>query len=139
MAKTTKSQSAQDVSGWVGWVYFAGFLMLLSATFQMIAGLAGLFKDEVYVVGENNLLALDYTQWGWAHLLIGIVMLISAISLFNGNLWGRIVGVTLAGLSAIANFAFISAYPLWSIVVIVVDIFIIYALLVHGGDLKEDL
>jgi hypothetical protein len=138
MAKTTKSQGPQDVSGWVGWVYFAGFLMLLSATFQMIAGLAGLFKDEVYVVGENNLLALDYTQWGWVHLLIGIVMLISAISLFNGNLWGRIVGVTLASLSAIANFAFISAYPLWSIVVIVVDIFIIYALLVHGDELKED-
>lgn len=135
MANT--GQNPRDVSGWIGWIYFAGFLMLLSATFQMIAGFAALFKQDVYVVGEKGLLALNYTQWGWVHLIIGVVLLLTALSLFNGNWWGRFIGVVLASLSAIANFAFISAYPFWSITIITLDVFIIYALLVHGDEVKE--
>lgn len=136
MAKELR-QSPQDVSGWVGWIYFAGFLMLLSAVFQMIAGLVALFKDEVYVVGANRLVALDYTSWGWIHLIVGLVLLLTALSLFNGSWWGRFVGVVLASLSAIANFAFVGAYPIWSILIIAIDVFIIYALLVHGNEVRN--
>jgi len=123
-----------DVTGWVGWVYFAGFMMLMAGIFQSIAGLVALFRNESYVVTSNNLFVLDYTQWGWVHLLIGVLLLLAAFSLFNGNMWGRILGVVLATLSAVANFAFLNAYPLWSLVVIAIDVFIIYALLVHGNE-----
>jgi hypothetical protein len=126
----------KEVTGWVGWVYFAGFLMMLSGVFQIIAGLVALFRDEVFLVGANNLFVLDYTQWGWIHLIFGVVLFLTALSLMSGGLWGRTVGVVLASLSAIANFAFISAYPLWAMLVITLDILIIYALLVHGDEAK---
>lgn len=129
--------SSSEVSGWVGWVYFGGIMMLLSGFFQAIAGMLALFKDEVYLIGTENLLVLDYTQWGWAHLLIGLVLIISAVSLMNGNMWGRTVGVFLASLSAIANFAYLSAYPFWALTIIVVNIFIIYAIVVHGDEAIE--
>lgn len=134
MPSRTKSK---EPTGWVGWVFFAGFLMMLSGVFQMIAGFTALFKDDVYLVTERSLVAFDYSQWGWVHLLFGLFLFLTALSLMAGNMWGRVVGVILATFSAIANFAFISAYPIWSITVIVIDIFIIYALLVHGDEARE--
>lgn len=127
-----------DVSGWVGWQYFAASLMMLAGVFQFIAGLVALFKDQVYVVAPNNLILFDYTQWGWVHVLIGTVLFLTSFSLFAGNMWGRTVGIFLAALSAIANFAFLDAYPWWSLTVIILDILIIYAIAVHGGEVKED-
>lgn len=129
--------ATKEPTGWIGWVYFAGFLMMLAGVFQMIAGFTALVKDEVYIAGPNNLLLLDYTQWGWAHLLFGLVLFATSFSLMAGNAWGRTVGVILATLSAIANFAFVTAYPVWALTVIVVDILIIYALLVHGDEAQE--
>ena len=67
MARKTTSN---DVSGWVGWVYFAGFMLTLTGVFQAIAGLVGLFRDQVYVLGSENLWILDTTTWGWAHLIL---------------------------------------------------------------------
>ena len=131
------NKSSDEVTNWVGWSFFAGFLMVLSGIFQTIAGLVALYKDEVFVVGEKHLVVFDYTQWGWIHIIIGIVLVISAISLINGHLWGRLVGITLATLSAVANFAFLEAYPIWSLTIIAIDILIIYAIAVHGGELKE--
>lgn len=127
-----------DVSGWVGWQYFAASLMMLAGVFQFIAGLVALFKDQVFLVAPNNLVLLDYTQWGWVHVIIGVVLFLTSFSLFAGNMWGRTVGVLLASLSAIANFAFIQAYPWWSLTVIILDVLIIYAIAVHGGEVKED-
>ncbi len=125
------------MSGWVGWVFFAAFLMLLSATFQMIAGFAALFKDDIYAVTQRGLLMFDYSQWGWIHMFIGLVLLLTALSLFGGGMWGRIVGVVLATLSAVANFAFLTASPVWSVLIIILDVLIIYALMVHGGDVRR--
>lgn len=133
MAKQS-SKGSQDVSSWVGWVYFAGILMLLSGIFQMFAGLVALFRDTVFVVGPERIISVDYTTWGWVHLLLGAVLALTAFSLMNGNAWGRFWGVVLASLSAIANFGFVDVYPIWALLVITIDILIIYAIVVHGGD-----
>lgn len=140
MAQTTRTDPGRydEPTGWVGWVYFAGLLMILAGTFQVIAGLVALFKDTVFLVAPENLLVFDYSQWGWVHLAIGLVLFFSAFSVFSGGTWGRVFGSLLAGLSAIANFAFITAYPLWSIVVITLDVLIIYALMVHGREVRLD-
>lgn len=132
-----KSNNTADVSGWVGWVYFAGFLMILDGAFQAIAGLVGLFKDEVYVIGDQALWLLDTTTWGWAHLILGVFLLLAGSAVMAGKLWGRIVGVIFAGLGLIANFAFVPVYPIWSIILIVINILVLYALIVHGGEAKE--
>jgi len=130
------AQQMNETTGWVGWVYFAGIMMMLAGVFQAIAGLAALFKNTVYVTAENNLVAFDFTGWGWVHLIIGIVLFFSAFSVLKGGTWGRMLGSFLAGISAIAHFAFIAAFPLWSLAIIIVDILIIYALVVHGNEAR---
>ena len=139
MAETRnmRHETSNHTSGWTGWVYFAGILMLLAGIFQFIAGLAAMFKDTVFVTSSGGLLVFDYTQWGWIHLILGVLLFLAAFSVFGGGVFGRVVGSILASLSAIANFAFFVAFPLWSIIAIFVDIMVIYALLVHGGELRE--
>jgi len=126
-------------TAWTGWVSFAGIMLGLVAVFQGIAGLTALFKDEVFVVPKSGLtISVDYTAWGWVHLGIALLLLIAAISLLGGGMYGRIVGVLAASLSAIVNIVFIAAYPVWSVVMIAIDVLVIYAIVVHGRELKGD-
>jgi hypothetical protein len=125
-------------TGWAGWLVFASFMMFLVGTFQAIQGLVAIFDDGYYVVRESGLVVnVDYTVWGFVHLLLGILLILCGAGVLTGNVLARGVGVLLAGLSAIANMAFIGAYPVWSIMVIVVDLLVIYALTVHGGELRS--
>lgn len=128
---------SNEPTGFVGWVFFASVMMILVGTFQMINGLVALFKDDVYVVSEKALVAFNFTTWGWIHLLMGLIVLMAGFAVMRGVVWARLVGVLLATVSLFANLAFLSAYPLWSIFVIVVDIMVIYSLTVHGGELRE--
>ena len=128
-----------QVTGWVGWVYFAGFMMLMMGFFQAVLGLTALLNDQFFVKLNGNLLVLDYTQWGWIHLVFGLLVLLAGMSLFSGSTWSRVVGVLLATANLLIQFTFLSVYPLWSIVVMVLDVFIIYALTVHGGEVRDEL
>ena len=134
MARKTNSN---DVSGWVGWVYFAGFMLTLVGVFNAIAGLVGLFKNEVYVVGQANLWLLDYTTWGWAHLLLGVFLMLAGAAIMSGKLWGRVVGIIAVSLSMIANFGFVPVYPIWAIILITINILVLYALVVHGDEAND--
>lgn len=136
MAKKSKGVST-DVSGWVGWAYFAGIMMAVLGFFQVILGLTALFKDSYYVVLPNSILSLNFTQWGWAHLALGLLILCAGFALLAGQVWGRVVGVVLAVVSAVVNLLFLPAYPVWSTIVIVVDVLVIYALVVHGNELEQ--
>jgi hypothetical protein len=131
------SNLTNSPSGWVGWGYFAGFMMMVLGGMQAINGLAGIFRDTYYVVTQNQLLVFNYKTWGWISLVLGVVIFFAGYELFRGALWARVLAIFLAGLSILANMAFMDAYPLWSIMIIVIDIFIIYALLVHGKELGE--
>jgi len=123
---------------WNGWLNFASYMMMIAGGFELIAGLAALFQHTVYLVTENNLFAFSFTQWGIVHIALGLIMFTAGISLLAGKMWGRIVGVILASLSAIANFAFIDAYPWWSLAIIAIDVLVIYAIIVHGSGLREE-
>jgi hypothetical protein len=120
-----------------GGAYFAGCLMIVAGLFHMITGLVAIFKPAVYLSTANNLILLDYTQWGWVHFIGGIVLVASAASLFAGRWWGRFVAISMATISAIINFGFIWAYPIWSIMIIVLDIIIIYSVAGNGGRQRE--
>jgi hypothetical protein len=126
-------------SGWVGWIAFAGIMMILDGAFQFIVGLTALFNQAwlVSTASGHRLLIGNYPAWGWTHIILGILVAIVGMSLFSGSTAGRVFGVILVGISAIANLAFLTVYPVWSIVVITVDVLIIYALIVHGGELRE--
>lgn len=123
-------------SGWaVGWTAFAGFMLIMIGSFHAIAGLAGILEDEFYVTTPNWVFQFDATTWGWIHLLMGIVVVLVGLGLFSGNVLARTIAVILVLLSAIANFMWIPYYPVWSIVMIAVDVAIIWALTSHGRDI----
>jgi len=127
----------RPVSGWArGGVIFAACILTLIGFFQVIAGLVAIIDDNFYVVARNYTFNLDTTGWGWIHLIIGILLLLTAFGLFAGQEWAAVVGVVLAGLSAVANFFFIPYYPVWSIVVIALDVWVIWAL-TRPGVMRE--
>jgi uncharacterized membrane protein len=137
--RSAARSSSQARTGWVGWLMFAGIMLILVGAFQAIDGLIALFKDELYVVRPNGLVInVDYTAWGWTHLLLGILLIAAGYAVFSGRVWGRTLAVIAAILSAVVNFAFIPAYPVWSLLIITVDILVIYALIAHGGELRKD-
>ncbi|HSK16372.1 MAG TPA: hypothetical protein VK915_09395 [Gaiellaceae bacterium] len=129
------SRRDPEPSGWtVGGYLFAGTLMILVGIFQGFAGLAAIFEDQFYVVAPNYVYDLDVTAWGWIHLLLGIVLVLAGFSLFAGATWSRIVGIALAVLSAVANFLFIPYYPFWSLLMIALAVWVIWALTRPLGD-----
>ena len=127
----------QETTGGAGWAAFAGFMMIMIGVFQAIAGLAGIINDDFYVLGIKYVFKLDSTSWGWIHLLWGVVVLFAGFGVFKGAVWARTVGVMVAMISAIANFAFIPYYPVWSIIIITVNVLVIWALTVHGRELAN--
>ena len=124
-------------SAWVGWVVFAAVIAITMGAFEAIEGLVAIFKDQYYLVGSSGLVvSVDYTVWGWVHLVIGVAAMAAGVGLLQCRNWGRIVVIVLAGLSAIVNLGFLSAYPVWSTIVIALDVIIIYALTVHWKDVR---
>lgn len=123
-----------EVSGWaVGGIVFAGTMMVMVGTFQAIAGLVAIFNDDFYVVARHYTFDLDVTAWGWIHLIIGAALATTGFFLFSRRPWAGVVALTLAVLSAISNFFFIPYYPFWSIVVIALDVWVIWALTRPGA------
>jgi hypothetical protein len=124
-------------TGWVGWGYFASFMMMMLGILEGIEGLAAIFKDNYYVVTQSHLLVFNYKTWGWINLILGIIVFMAGLELLRGAMWARVIAVLLAMLSFVANMSFVNAYPIWCITMMVVDILIIWALTVHGGELRE--
>ena len=128
---------AREASGWaVSFTLFAAIMMIMSGTFQALAGLVAIFENEFYVATRNYLFQFDATTWGWIHLLVGLVVAFAGWGLLSGRTWARVVGITLAVLSAIANFLFLPYYPFWALTVITLDVFVIWARTAHGRDLQ---
>ncbi|HET7659414.1 MAG TPA: hypothetical protein VFK66_03425 [Oryzihumus sp.] len=125
-------------TAWAGWAYFAGIMMMMVGAFQVIEALTALFNQNYLLVSSKGLLVhVNIAAWGWVHLIIGAVAIAAGLAVLAGKMWARIIGMFMAGVSAIVNLAFIAAYPLWSITIIALDVLVIYALAVHGGELKE--
>ena len=124
-----ESARAAQATGWVGGGYvFAGVIMIMVGVFQAIAGLAALFEDEFFVVTSDYIFKVNTTTWGWIHLILGLLVVFAGYALFAAKTWARVIGVTLATLSAIANFIFIPYYPFWAILIISLDVWVIWAL-----------
>ena len=125
-------------SGWaMGWATFAAILLMMGGVWGVIVGIAGIAEDEFFVVTPDWIFQFDATAWGWMHLIAGVILFLSGLGIFSGNVMARTVGVIVAGLSAIVNFAWMPYYPVWAIVAIAVDIAIIWALTAHGRDLAS--
>src|SRR5215213_905566 len=121
----------------VGFILFAAVMMIMAGVFQALQGLVGIFENEFYVPTRNYLFQFDATTWGWTHLLVGLLVAFAGWGLLSGRTWARTVAITLAVLSAVANFAFIPYFPFWSLLLIALDIFVIWAVAEHGGGMRD--
>jgi hypothetical protein len=124
-------------TGWTGWIVFAGVMMIVGGSLNALYGLIAVVNDEWVVWANRASLYLDLSQWGWVHLIIGLVVVLAGIGVFSGNVLARIVGVIVAAVSLIANFLFIPAYPLWAIAVVTIDVLVIWALTAHGSEMRH--
>jgi Fe2+ transport system protein B len=121
----------------IGFIVFAGVLMIMIGVFQIIGGLVALLNDEFFVVTQQWIFQFDLTAWGWIHLILGVLVFLAGVGLFSGRMWARSVAVILAVASAVANFAFLPWYPLWSLIMIALSVFVIWAVTAHGRDLSR--
>jgi len=122
-----------------GWVLFAAIVMITGGFFAILEGLAALLRHgDFYHSVSNYPFGGTVTTWGWVVLIGGIIVLLAGFSVLAGALWARIVGITIASLSALANFFFIPFYPVWALTIITLDIFVIWALAAHGKALAEE-
>ncbi len=125
-------------TGWVGWVYFAAAMLLIAGAIGIVAGLTGIFNTNFYEVTQTGeLIAFNYTTWGWIHLILGIGVVIAGVGLALGKTWAQIAAFVLIVLAAIAHLAFIAVYPLWSITALIISGFVLYAITVHGNEVRE--
>src|SRR5206468_2533366 len=93
-----------EPTGWIGWVFFAGIMMIMVGAFQAIMGLVALFDDGYYLVTRTGLVVrAGYTQWGWTHIILGVVAVIAGFCVLLGQTWARVVGIILAIVSALVN------------------------------------
>jgi hypothetical protein len=127
-------QRADEVSGWaLGAVAFAAAVMTLIGSFQALSGLVALLNDEFYVVARNYTFDLDVTAWGWIHLIVGLAVLATGIGLITRRTWAGVSAILLCMLSALSNFFFIPYYPIWSLLLIALNIWVIWGLTRPGA------
>jgi len=125
---TSYAQSEARTRTAEGWVVFAGIMLFIVGTSNIIFGLTAIFDDEVLTKVGGQLIYWDYTTWGWIHTIGGILMLAAAFGLFAGRTWAVTVAVIFAALNAVAQISWITVYPIWSLIVISLDVIVIYQL-----------
>jgi hypothetical protein len=108
--------------------------MIMIGVFHAVQGLVALINDDFFVVAKDYVFTFDLTGWGWAHLVLGVVVALAGFFLFQGAVWARTVAVIAASVSIVANFLWMPYYPVWSMTVIAFDVFVIWAVTVHGRD-----
>jgi hypothetical protein len=107
---------------------FAASMLILAGLFEIINGIVAIADDEFFVKTRNYTFHLDVTAWGWIHLVIGLLAFFIGLGLFRGANWAGVGAIAIAMLQALNNFFFIPHYPIWSLVIIGLDVWIIWAL-----------
>ena len=129
---STSSRSEYEASAKRAWAeggaVFAGIMLATLGVFQILEGIAAIAKDDVFVRGVKYAFEFDLTTWGWIHLVLGVIAVVTGVGLLMNQVWANIVGLVIAVLSALSSFAFLPYYPLWSLVILGFDIFIVWAL-----------
>jgi len=116
---------------------YAAVMMIMIGFFHAIAGLVGILEDDLYVLTSDYVFSFDVTTWGWVHMVMGVIVVLAGFALLSGAVWARTIGVILAVVSVLANFAWLPWYPLWAIIMITANVFVIWALTAHGRDIEQ--
>jgi hypothetical protein len=136
-AARRQSIDESGVTGWVGWIMFAGTMMMFLGAFHMFEGLVALFRNTAIAFPTSGLtIQVSFTQWGWLQIIAGALVFAAGLGLFTGRMWARVLGVIVVSISALVNFAWAGIYPVWSITLLAMNFLVLYALIAHGAEMK---
>jgi hypothetical protein len=122
-------------AAWTGWIGFAAITLGLIGAINFFEGLVAIIRDEYYVLTPNQILLFDMTTWGWLMLLWGILLFLASLALAAGAGWARWFTIVIVSINLIGQLGWLGAsqYPLWSLVVIGLEIIVLFALTVRWG------
>jgi hypothetical protein len=126
-------------AAWVGWIIFAASMLLIVGMFNILEGIIALVDDQRLVVTPNKFVVVDLTQWGWTILIFGAVMVATGIGLFTAQTWARVLAIIVVGLHALSQVGWLGAYPIWSLLMIALDVVVLFALCARWSAVREDL
>lgn len=132
------SSTETQVTGWVGWGVFASVILIISGVIDAIYGLVAIVgpNSAYFETVEGELFVFNIAGWGWWHLIVGILVILVGLALLTGATWARVIAVILAAVSGISQLFLLPVQPWWSLVILTLDVLVIYALTVHGRELK---
>jgi hypothetical protein len=123
---------------WSGWVRFGGIVMVVTGVFSVLEGFLALAAPTTYVTIDGAVLAIDLVAWGWLHLVLGVLVLATGVALLGRDVpgWARALGIGLVTVNMIVQLAWLPAYPIWSILVLALDVLVLYALMATWDDTR---
>ena len=130
--------NSKSMAGWIG---FGGLVMILLGGLAFFQGLIALIEDDYYVVTQSGFLVFDLTGWGWIMMIWGIILALVGFALIAGQDWARWVSIVLVSVNLFAQLGFLgnSSYPLWTLLVLTLDIIVLYALIVRWDESEQQL
>jgi uncharacterized membrane protein len=134
---------ASEGSAWSGWIVFAAFVLIITGGMDILQGFFGIIDDEYIVATTEGLAIVDATAWGWANLIWGALLIITGLGLLGAAGWARWLAIIGVSINAIAQVAFLanypSAYPIWNLLVVALNVLVLYALTARWQGFKESL
>jgi hypothetical protein len=139
-SRSEATPSRSEATGWVGWLLFAGIMLVMLGAFQAILGVVALFDDGFFVAHRNGqVVVTDYRTWGLVHVALAAIALGTGVGLLLGLKVARVIAVILCVLNVVVSFAFLGAYPWWAGMLIAFSVITAYAAVVHGGEIEQAL
>ena len=136
---SVNSSSQPDVgrvTAWAGLVVLAGMLLAVAGVFTMIQAVYAL-TGHLFAAADGRPPVLDLTTWGWLHLVLGALQLLVGVAVLQGVTWARVTAAVVVGLGALSQMVFLPTYPVWSALLIALDVLVVWALCMHGSEVRD--
>lgn len=136
-SRPTAPDAPAEVTGWAGWVAFAAFMLMIGGILTAIMGFLAVINNNWTMWNNNGVPFGDAYWWGWWSIFVGLVVISIGGALMRGSMFARTVAVFVAAGSLVSHFVALNVAPLWSLIVITIDILVIWAVMVHGREMKR--
>ena len=116
-----------------GWIAFAGIVLALAGFLNFIWGIAAIDESSFFTDEGRYILFDDLNTWGWFFLIVGVLQMVAAVSIWNRNAFGQLFGIFSASLNIVVLLFTVNAYPFAAFMLFIIDVLVIYALTAYGG------
>jgi uncharacterized membrane protein HdeD (DUF308 family) len=117
-----------------GWLFFASIVLICTGVMRILDAIwawryDGVLPDEF----QEAILGDDLDTYGWLWAIVGVILILAGLALQKRSQWARWVGILAGAVLTITAIGWMPFYPVWSLVYILIGIFVIYGLAAHGG------